>query len=132
MVRGTPLALAGFFAMATLVCLVTAVTLVLPHGPFSGIWGVKPAEYETMLALGRWIGGAFAALAGVMAAAAWGCAGRRRWGWALAVGIFALNMLSDLGRVVRGDLVDRATGIVVVGLILLWVLRAPVRAEFSR
>jgi hypothetical protein len=41
-------------------------------------------------------------------------------------------MPADLGGVVRGDLVNGATGIAVVGLILPWVLRAPVRAECSR
>ncbi len=130
MARHAPMILALFFVLATLICLISALTFFDPHGPFAIIWRVKPAEYSQMLDLGPMLAWGFLALAAVMATAAIGCWRHRLWGWWTAMAIFGVNALADGARLASPTWVEGLTGLVVVAIILGLMTRPGVRARF--
>ena len=130
--RATPTVLALFFAFATLMCAFAAATLLFPGTPLDGLWRVKPDEHRQLLALGPAVGAGFAVLAVAMMAAGIGAWRRRRWGWALAVAIFAVNGLGDASRIVSGAVVEGAIGVAAAAAVLWWLTRPQVRRMFER
>ena len=128
----TPVFLAGFFALAALICAVAGASLLDPEGPLSPMWRIKPDEYRQMLALGPFAGIGFLTLSTVMAAASVGTARRQRWGWRLGCAIFAVNGLADAARIPFGAVTEGMIGLVAASAILWWLARPAVRAEFAR
>lgn len=71
-----------------------------------------------------------------MLGAALGAAGagwfrRRLWGWRLAVGIIATQVLGDVVNCVRGEWLGGITGFVIAGALLLFLLRPKIRQAFG-
>jgi hypothetical protein len=128
----TPVLLGGFFVFATIMCLVAGLSLLTPSGPLDWIWRVKPAEHRQLLQFGPIVGIGFLGLALVMAGASIGSFTRRRWGWRLALAIFALNATGDAARIPSGAVWEGLLGVAVTGAILWWLTRARVRADFDR
>src|SRR5262249_28278274 len=58
----TPGALAAFFAFATAMAAIVAITMLAPGTPLDAIWAVKPAEYAQLRSLAPASGVAFAML----------------------------------------------------------------------
>ena len=129
--RSTPAMLAGFFALAALICAAAGASLLDPGGPLAPMWRIKPDEYRQLLLLGPAAGIGFLALAAVMAAASLGTARRRRWGWRLACAIFAVNGLADAARIPLGAVIEGVIGLGAAGAILWWMTRPAIRAEFG-
>ncbi len=94
------------------------------------IWLAYPPRRGILMPYHASLGPGFLGLAVVMAAASVGCFLQRRWGWRLAVTIFAVNGLSDAGQLIVGHVVEGAIGVVVAGAILFYLMRASVRAEY--
>ena len=78
-----------------------------------------------------WLGPAFLTLAIIMASASIGCFRHRVWGWWLAVAIFLVNGLSDVGQIFLGHFLEGGIGVVVAGTILLYLSRPHTRAVFK-
>src|SRR5262249_55561288 len=127
----TPWALGAFFVFATLMTALTAATLFAPDTPLTAIWSVKPTDYEALRALAPASAFAFAALSLAMAATAFGCLLRKRWGLMLALAIFSVNALGDAGRAFFGAPLEAALGVSIAGAIIWWLLRPRVRALFA-
>lgn len=85
-----------------------------------------------MLPYRYWAGAGFLLFAVVMAFAAFGWRRRKRWAWRLVLVIFALNAAGDAARLFRGELMEGATGVVLVGLLFVFVRSTGVRAHFDR
>lgn len=119
-----------FLMLSTGILLASAATLLMPGTWLDGIWAVKPQAYAAMLPYRFSVGAGFGAFALVMAAAAWGWWHRRRWAWRLVLVIFALNAASDATRLFRGEVMEGAFGLVMVGLLFLYVRSARVRKCF--
>jgi hypothetical protein len=83
-----------------------------------------------MAPLGRWIGVPFLCLSLILAAAAGGWFTRRRWGWLLAVLVISVQVLGDAVNLVRGNCLQGATGVVIAGLLLAYLVSRRVRAAF--
>jgi hypothetical protein len=128
----TPVLLGAFFAFACLACSLAGVSLLTPGGALDWIWLIKPEEHGLLLALGPWMGAAFLALALAMAAASLGTFRRRRWGWWLAVLIFAVNGAGDAARIPAGAALQGAIGDAATALILWWLTRPRDRQLFGR
>ena len=127
----TPVIAGVLSCVSAAIAATAAVTLLVPATPLSTIWSIKPAEYAELLALGPLVGVGFVALAVVAVTAAWGAFLRRRWAWWLIVVALAVNALSDAVRLVRGDVLEGAMGVVIAGAILWWMMRPAVRQAFS-
>jgi hypothetical protein len=57
---------------------------------------------------------------------------RKRWGWMLGVTIIAINATGDLINGVMGEWLKGAFGVVIAGLLLIYMTRSEVRKYFRR
>jgi hypothetical protein len=73
----------------------------------------------------------FLLLAALMAITVWGCLQRRRWGWQMAIAIFAANAAGDFGQILAGRIFEGALGIFVAVAVVLHLMRPRVRSEFQ-
>jgi hypothetical protein len=128
----TPVVLGLFFAFATVACALAGLSLLTTGGSLDAIWRWKPMEHAQLLALGPVVGVGFLALALVMAAASHGSFKRQRWGWRLAIGIFAVNAVGDALRIPAGAVWEGAVGVAATSVILWWLTRGRVRRLFVR
>jgi hypothetical protein len=126
-----PMALGIFFIVAALICCVAAFTLLFPETPLSAIWRIKPDAFTQLLQFSPWTGIGFLLLSGAMAATAWGCLHRHRWGWRMALAIFVANGAGDLVQLFAGRVVEGAIGIVVVVTLVLCLTRPEVKSIFK-
>jgi hypothetical protein len=67
----------------------------------------------------------------VFVAASAGCLLRRRWGWWLAIVIFAANGFGDAVQLATGHVLEGAIGVAVAAAILFYLTRASVQQAFS-
>lgn len=126
----TPRLLGIFFALATAIATLAGLSLLFPSAGLEWLWSFKRAEYLQMRALGPVVGAGFLALAVLLALASWGSFQRKRWGWALAVAIIAVNALGDSARLLMGRIVEGLTGLIIAGAILWWLGTPAVRRAF--
>lgn len=128
----TPEFTGTFFALASAVALIAGISLGVPGHFLDGVWRIKPTEHALLLQAGRPAVVGFILLAATMAIAAYGAFARRRWGWWVAVAIFAVHALSDASRIVLGAPWEGLIGVTISVLILTWLSRPRVRASFYR
>ncbi|MCG6859529.1 MAG: hypothetical protein LJE67_15835 [Salaquimonas sp.] len=129
--RATPPMVGLFFTFATLMTTAAAITLILPGGPLDAIWQIKPEQFPELKLHGSIVGAGFVLLALVCAATSVGSFMRRHWGWLLAVTIFTVNFVADLMQAILEPALAAFAGPVVSALILWWLLRSGVRAQFA-
>jgi hypothetical protein len=55
----------------------------------------------------------------------------RLWGWKLAVALIATQVLGDVINCIRGDLLGGAIGVIIAGMLLLFLFQPNIRAAFS-
>lgn len=107
-------------------------TLIWRGTALDRVWVLNATAYRQLAPLGRIVGILFLVLSATLAAAGTGWFRRRLWGWRLAVGIIATQVLGDLVNFLMGDFVRGGTGIAIAGALLLYLLRPEVRAAFAR
>jgi hypothetical protein len=127
-----PTFLGGFFAVAALITMVAAFSLLAPDTPLDEIWRIKPREHQLLLAMGLLASIGFLLLAVSMALASIGCFLRRKWAWHLALVIFLANGVGDGIRIITGEPLPGLVGVLVVGLVIFWLTREGVRRSFMR
>ena len=122
-----------FSLLAAAIAAAAGTTLLWPNGPLDIIWSIRNDDtHARMLALGWPVGAGLWLLAVVGIVLAIGSFQQRRWAWWMAVAVLTVNGLSDLGRVVTGGIVEGLVGVGVAGLILFWLTRPGLRAQFVR
>ena len=119
------------FFGATMAAL-AGTTLIWRGTALDRVWVLNATAYRQLAPLGRIVGILFLVLSATLAAAGTGWFRRRLWGWRLAVGIIATQVLGDLVNFLMGDFVRGGTGIAIAGALLLYLLRPEVRAAFAR
>jgi len=67
-----------------------------------------------------------------MALTSVGCFQRKRWGWLLAVEIFATNGLAGAARLLAGEVVEGHIGVIAAGAILYVLSRLKIRRAFEK
>src|SRR5678809_1270988 len=102
----TPRIVGAFYCMASLICAAAGASILMPRGTFDWMWAIKPGAYEQLRAVAPWSGLGFCLLALAMALTSIGCFQRKRWGWLLAVAIFAINGLTDAARLFAGEVLE--------------------------
>lgn len=127
----TPRALGAFFTIAEFITLLACVTLIVQDTPLDSIWAIKPNAHSDMLLLRPASTIGFAILTIALGFAAAGCFMRKRWGWTLAVVIFAISGLGDAVRAVQGEALEGGIGLAVALVLLWWLTRPNVRALFA-
>jgi hypothetical protein len=95
------------------------------------IWVLNPKAYKQLAPLGSTVGILFLLLGAALTTAGIGWFRRRLWGWRLAVVIIATQVLGDVVNCVRGDMLRGATGFIIAGALLLFLLQPRIRATFA-
>lgn len=126
----TPIALAAFFTLATVLTALVSITMATPGGPLDVVWAIKPYEHAHLLRLRPFSTAGFIVICAAMAAAAFGTAMRKRWGLSLATAILLINALGDAARAISGAWLSGLIGLSVAGALVWWLTRPRVRAVF--
>jgi len=112
--------------------LVTGLSLLAPGTPLARIWTLNPRAYAAFARGGSASGVLLLVVSVAAATAARGLLRRRRWAWALALGIFGVNGLGDLVNLaLTHDWLRAGAGMLVATLFLALLLHAEVRAFFA-
>jgi len=107
-----------------------AVTLLKPGTFLDRAWELNRAGHAGLSSMGRAIGIPFLILAAAMFLAGIGWFQRKHWGWLLGTGIIASSLVADLVHLLLGDWKSLA-GILIAGLLLLYMTRPAVRSYFT-
>jgi hypothetical protein len=129
-VRAVNFLIAIFFAVATCILVTVGSAMISPGTTLDAIWSLYPARRALLMPYREWLGPGFLVLAVAMVSASIGCFLRRKWGWRLAVTIFAINGLSDVAQIAIGHIVEGAIGASVAGVMIFYLTRPAVKAAF--
>lgn len=119
-----------FFVFGATMAAYAAVTLLRPGTFLDALWVVNKRGHAGLILLGRSAGLLFIVLSVLLALAAVGWFRRRKWGWVLGVTIVAINMAGDVVNLVRREGLKGALGVVIAGMLLIYMTRAGVRSYF--
>jgi hypothetical protein len=109
-----------------------AGTTLLRHGTvLDRAWTLNPTAYKQLSPFGYKVAILFLLLSAALLISGIGWFRHRRWGWRLAVAIIATQVLGDVVNLARGDLLRGATGVIIAGALLTYLLSPRMRAEFS-
>ena len=108
-----------------------ATTLLWRGTALDRVWILNPTAYQQLVPLGSKVGILFLLLSAALVVSGLGWFRRRLWAWRLAVVIIAIQVLGDIVNLVRGDLLRGATGVIIAGALLIYVLSPRIRAAFS-
>ena len=128
--RAAAFLLGAFFTAATVVLIVSGISLVWPGTLLDRLWDVAYDKYAALLPYRFAVGPGFLALSVFSAIASVGCFLRRDWGRRLAVGIFALNAAGDAGQILIGRVTEGAISVLIAALLVFWLTRPSVRRAF--
>ena len=120
-----------FFALATCILLSVGIALLKPGSTLEIIWKIYPARRDLLMPYRLWLGPGFLLFAIVTVSASVGCFRRRTWGWWLAIAIFVINGLSDVGQILIGHFIEGGIGVAVAGAIVIYLSRPEVRRTFT-
>jgi len=124
-------AICVFLFFGALMASLAATTLLWRGTALDRVWALNPTAYKQLAPLGAEVGLLFLVLGVALITAGIGWFRHRLWGWRLAVVIIATQVLGDVVNCVRGDWLRGGTGVVIAGALLLFILRARVRAAFA-
>jgi hypothetical protein len=122
---------AVFFAVATFILVGVGAALLLPGSAAEAIWRLYPARRALLMPYRDWLGPGFLLLAVVMVSGSIGCFRGRKWGWGLAVTIFAINGLGDATQIFLVHFLEGGVGVAVAGAILFYLTRPKVCSLFD-
>ncbi len=132
MIGATPSILGVFSAAALAILLIAGASLLWPRGPLDAIWALTPDKLAMLTPWRTPVGAGFLLLTIPAAMASYGSFRRRRWAWWILIVGIAVNGLGDLGQLAFGRIVEGLIGVSVAALVLVWLTRPAVRAQFDR
>ena len=121
----------AFFVFGATMASYAVVTLLFPGTFLDALWVLNKRGHEGLAALGALAAVPFLILSPTLALAALGWFRRRRWGWVLGVTIIGINMAGDLSQIVFGERLKGAVGVVIAGMLLVYMTRRGVRNYFQ-
>lgn len=119
-----------FFSVATCILVACGTALLFPGSLMEVVWRAYPARRAMLMPYREWLGPGFLILAIAMLFASVGCSRRRIWGWRLAVGIFAVNGIGDVGQIFLGHFVEGTIGVSAAGTVLYYLFLSRVRSHY--
>ena len=96
------------------------------------VWKLNPEAHEAFQSLGRWSILLMLVVGTACASAAIGLAGRKRWGWQIAIGVLTVNLLGDtINALVRHDY-RTLIGLPIGGALILYLTSKRIRDFFAQ
>jgi hypothetical protein len=124
------IAIAVFFVFGAIVSLVTFVALLYPSTRLSVIWRLNPQAHQGFLRLDGWATVLMLTVSVGCGLAARGLIVRAAWGYRLAVGILAVNLLGDtLNAILKAEW-RLLIGLPIGGGMITYLLRSRIRHLF--
>src|SRR5271156_4339660 len=120
-----------FLVFGACMASLAGLTLAFPGTALDRIWLLNPRAYKQLAPLGKEVGVLFLLLAVTLATAAALWFKRRVWGWRLAVAIIAAQIAGDSVNAFSGHLIEGGIGVAIASALLVYLLRADVRAAVS-
>ena len=130
----SPAALAAvgiFLLFGSTMALLAGATLTWKGTALDRIWLLNPIAYQRLAPFGSLAGIPFLILSALLALAVVGWFKRRLWSWWFTVAIIATQVLGDAGNLVLGHFLEGATGVLIAGALLAYLLRPSTRDGFS-
>ena len=122
-----------FFFFGATMATYAAVTLAVPGTILDQAWKLNPEGHAQLASLGRIIAVPFLMLAVALFLAGMGWFRHRSWGWKLGVALIAINLAGDVFNLLfRHELLKGGFGVVIAGLLLVYMNRHGVRGYFRR
>ena len=119
-----------FFFFGAVMATYAGFTLLWPGTFLDRAWVLNKNAHVQLSSLGRIMAAPFVILATVLLLAGIGWFRRRYWGWVLGVTVIAINLIGDLIHMALGDFLKSAVGVVIAGLLLIYMTRPGVREYF--
>jgi len=119
-----------FFFFAATMASYAAVTLLFPGTILDRAWALNQTGHAQLLPLGKIIALPFAIFAVVALFTGIGWLKRRRWAWIVGVSTIAVNLAGDLANMAFGEFWKGAAGVVIAGLLLIYMTRPRLRRYF--
>ena len=120
-----------FFSFGTIMCVLTILGLLFPGSVLEPMWRLNPDAHAAFRSLGRWSIVLMLIVGTACASAAIGLAGRKRWGWQVAIAVLAVNLLGDtINAIARHDF-RTLIGIPIGGALILYLMSKRVRKFFA-
>jgi hypothetical protein len=119
-----------FFFFGAVMAGLAAATLLWRGTALDRVWALNPTAYKQLIPLGRIVGFLFLVLSVALLTAGIGWFRRRLWGWRLAVVVISIQVLGDIVNFVRGDWLGGGTGVIIAGVLLLFLLQSKIKATF--
>ena len=119
-----------FFFFAASMASLAAVTLGWPGTFLDRAWELNKSGHAQLLPLGRMIAVPFVVIALVALVAGIGWLKRRRWAWVIGVLGIAANCVGDVVNMVIGEFWKGAFGVLMAGLLLIYMTRKNLRDYF--
>lgn len=107
-------------------------TLIWRSAFLDRLWALNARKCHRLAPFGSAAGVAFLVLGAVLAIAGAGWFLRRSWGWGLAAALVATQTVGSVVNAILGDFWEGATGSILAGAILYFLLRRQVRTAFRR
>ena len=119
-----------FLFFGSLMALLAGISLVWRGTALDQMWRLNPLAYHRLAPFGKLVGIPFLVLSALLALAAASWFKRLQWGWWLTVAIIATQVLGDAVNLFLGHLLEGATGVLVAGALLFYLLRPNTRSAF--
>jgi hypothetical protein len=119
-----------FSRFGSTMALLAGATLVWKGTAFDRIWLLNPFAYQRLAPFGKLVGIPFLVLSGLLVLAAMGWFKRDLWAWRLTVAIIAMQVFGDAVNLVLGHFLEGATGVLIAGALLFYLLRPGTRLAF--
>ncbi len=124
-------ALSIFLLFGALMGFIAFVSLLFPGSFLEPMWRLNPRAREGFSSIGVWAVVLMCAVWVACASAAVGLWRGARWGYRLALMIFAINLLGDVANVILGTEPRAVVGIPVVIAIFVFLASKRVRRFFA-
>jgi len=109
-----------------------AVALLFPGTALDRAWALNKTGHVQLLSLGRIVALPFAIFAVVAFVTGIGWLKRRHWAWIVGVLSIAANLVGDLANMAFGEFWKGAVGVVIAGLLLIYMTRPAMRKYFVK
>ena len=115
-------ALSIFFLVGAMNSLTASIPLLHPDSFLKSMWRLNPRAHENLSGLGLWAVVLLSAVSVFCAAAAVGLWRESRWGYRIAIGLMAVNLVGDVTNIVLGTEPRAIVGVPIAAAILIYLI----------